>query len=96
MYQHQIIIKYIITQFQTSEEGIYLKALAHNNKIHDNTITNAKSNGILINTGAHDNTFSSNTIINATKFGINVAPDSNNNNNTFENNKLINAKVAGQ
>jgi mannuronan 5-epimerase len=78
-----------------SGEGIYLKALAHNNKIHDNTITNAKSNGILINTGAHDNTFSSNTIINATKFGINVAPDSNNN-NTFENNKLINAKVAGQ
>jgi mannuronan 5-epimerase len=79
-----------------SGEGIYLKALAHNNKIHDNTITNAKSNGILINTGAHDNTFSSNTIINATNFGINVAPDSNNNNNTFENNKLINAKVAGQ
>jgi mannuronan 5-epimerase len=78
-----------------SEEGIYLKALAHNNKIYDNTITNAKSNGILINTGAHDNTFSSNTIINATKFGINVAPDSNNN-NTFENNRLINAKVAGQ
>jgi len=29
------------------------------------------------------------------QFGINVAPDSNNN-NTFENNKLINAKVAGQ
>ena len=79
-----------------SEEGIYLKALAHNNKIYDNTITNAKSNGILINTGAHDNTFSSNTIINATKFGINVAPDSNNNNNIFENNKLINAKVVGQ
>jgi poly(beta-D-mannuronate) C5 epimerase len=77
------------------EEGIYLKAEAANNKIHDNTITNAKSNGILVNTGAHDNTFSSNTIINATKFGINVAPDSNNN-NTFENNKLINAKVAGQ
>jgi mannuronan 5-epimerase len=79
-----------------SGEGIYLKALAHNNKIHDNTIKNAKSNGILINTGAHDNTFSSNTIINATKFGINVDPDSTNNNNTFENNKLINAKVAGQ
>jgi mannuronan 5-epimerase len=77
------------------EEGIYLKAEAANNKIHDNTITNAKSNGILVNTGAHDNTFSSNTIINATKFGINVAPDSNNN-NTFENNKLINSKVAGQ
>jgi poly(beta-D-mannuronate) C5 epimerase len=77
-----------------SIDGIYVKAEAANNKIHDNTITNAKSNGILINTGAHDNTFSSNTIINATKFGINVAPDSNN--NTFENNKLINSKVAGQ
>ena len=79
-----------------SIDGIYVKAEAANNKIYDNTITNAKSNGILINTGAHDNTFSSNTIINAIKFGINVAPDSNNNNNTFENNKLINAKVAGQ
>jgi mannuronan 5-epimerase len=75
--------------------GIYLKAESSNNKVYDNTITNSKSNGILVNTGAHDNTFSSNTIINATKFGINVAPDSNNN-NTFENNKLINAKVAGQ
>jgi poly(beta-D-mannuronate) C5 epimerase len=75
--------------------GIYLKAESSNNKVYDNTITNSKSNGILVNTGAHDNTFSSNKIINATKFGINVAPDSNNN-NTFENNKLINAKVAGQ
>jgi mannuronan 5-epimerase len=79
-----------------SAEGIYLKAEAANNKIHDNSITNPKSNGILINTGAHDNTFISNTIINATKFGINVAPDSTNNNNTFENNKLINSKVTGQ
>jgi parallel beta-helix repeat protein len=72
-----------------------LKAESSNNKVYDNTITNSKSNGILVNTVAHDNTFISNTIINATKFGINVAPDSNNN-NTFENNKLINAKVAGQ
>jgi mannuronan 5-epimerase len=79
------------------QEGIYLKAEAANNKIYDNTITNAKSNGILVNTGAHDNTFSSNTIINATKFGINVDEDSDSeNNNTFENNKLINSKVAGQ
>ena len=60
-----------------------------------NTIINATSNAILINTGAFDNRVSSNTIINATKFGINVE-DSDSVSNRFENNKLINSKVAGQ
>ena len=76
--------------------GIYLKADSSNNNVYDNTIINSTSNGILVNTGSSDNTFSSNTIINATEFGINVDEDSVNNNNRFENNKLINSKVAGQ
>ncbi|MDQ3868207.1 MAG: right-handed parallel beta-helix repeat-containing protein [Thermoproteota archaeon] len=78
------------------ENGIYLKADSSNNNVYDNTIINSTSNGILVNTGSSDNTFSSNTIINATEFGINVDEDSVNNNNRFENNKLINSKVAGQ
>jgi hypothetical protein len=40
--------------------------------------------------------FSSYTIINATDLGINVAPDSNNNNNTFEDNNLITSRVAAR
>ena len=47
----------------------------------------------LVNTGASDNTFTSNTIINATELGINVE-DSDSVNNRFENNNLINSKVA--
>ena len=73
--------------------GIYLKAGSSNNKIYHNTIINATSNGILVNTGASDNTFTSNTIINATGLGINVE-DSDSVNNRFENNNLINSKVA--
>jgi len=77
-----------------SIDGIYLKSESSKNNIYDNTIINSTSNGILVNTGASDNTFSSNTIINATEFGINVEdPDSVN--NRFENNNLINSKVAG-
>jgi mannuronan 5-epimerase len=78
-----------------SGDGIYLKAESSNNKIYDNNIINATSNGILVNTGASDNTFTSNTIINATELGINVDEDSADN-NIFENNKLINSKVARQ
>jgi mannuronan 5-epimerase len=77
------------------KNGIYLRDESSNNKIYDNTIINATSNAILINTGASDNRVSSNTIINATKFGINVE-DSDSVSNRFENNKLINSKVAGQ
>jgi poly(beta-D-mannuronate) C5 epimerase len=77
------------------KNGIYLRDESSNNKIYDNTIINVTSNAILINTGASDNTASSNTIINATKFGINVE-DSDSVSNRFENNKLINSKVAGQ
>ena len=76
-----------------SGDGIYLKAESSNNKIYHNTIINATSNGILVNTGASDNTFTSNTIINATGLGINVDEGSVNN-NKFENNNLINSKVA--
>jgi mannuronan 5-epimerase len=76
-----------------SGDGIYLKSESSKNNIYDNTIINATSNGILVNTGASDNTFSSNTIINATELGINVE-DSDSVNNKFENNNLINAKVA--
>ena len=76
---------------------IYLKAGSSNNKIYHNTIINATLNGILVNTGASDNTFTSNTIINATELGINVDEDAEDSaNNTFENNKLINSRVAGQ
>ena len=78
-----------------SGDGIYLKAESSKNKIYHNTIINATSNGILVNTGASDNTFSSNTIINATEFGIDVE-DSDSVNNRFENNNLINSKVAGE
>jgi mannuronan 5-epimerase len=76
-----------------SGDGIYLKSESSKNNIYDNTIINATSNGILVNTGASDNTFSSNTIINATDLGINVE-DSDSVNNKFENNNLINSKVA--
>jgi parallel beta-helix repeat protein len=79
-----------------SGDGIYLKSESSKNNIYDNTIINATSNGILVNTGASDNTFSSNTIINATEFGINVDQDSDSVNNRFENNNLINSKVAGE
>jgi mannuronan 5-epimerase len=75
--------------------GIYLKAESSKNNVYDNTIINATSNGILVNTGSSDNTFSSNTIINATEFGIDVE-DSDSVNNRFENNNLINSKVAGE
>jgi mannuronan 5-epimerase len=77
------------------ENGIYLKHDASNNKIYYNTIMNTTSNGIFVNIGSSDNTFSSNTIINATKFGINVE-GSDSENNTFDNNNLINSKVAEQ
>jgi hypothetical protein len=48
---------------------------------------------ILVNTGASDNTFTSNTIVNATELGINIE-DKDSVNNRFENNNLINSKVA--
>ena len=38
----------------------------------------------------------SNTIINSAEFGINVASDSDSVNNRFDNNKLMNSKVAGE
>ncbi len=72
--------------------GIYLRSESSNNDIYNNTIRNTE-NGALINTGASDNRFYANTIVNATAFGINNAEDAGSN-NTFTDNKLVNATVA--
>ena len=73
------------------KNGIHLQHDSSGNKIYNNTILNS-DNGILVETDTNDNTFQSNTIINAIEYGISVEDSKgSNNNNIFEDNKLINS-----
>ena len=84
-----------------SVAGLYLKAGSTNNTLHDNIIMNSKR-GILVNQGSSDNIFYRNTVMsNSTQFAISLDNDddygkiaerndnSNADNNTFVENKLV-------
>ena len=84
-----------------SVAGLYLKAGSTSNTLHDNIIMNSKR-GILVNQGSSDNIFYRNTVMsNSTQFAISLENDddfgkiadrndnSNADNNTFVENKLI-------
>jgi mannuronan 5-epimerase len=84
-----------------SVAGLYLKAGSTNNTLHDNIIINSKR-GILVNNGSSDNIFYRNTVMsNSTQFAISLNNDddygkiaerndnSNADNNTFVENKLV-------
>ena len=84
-----------------SVAGLYLKAGSTNNSVHDNKIMNSKR-GILVNNGSSDNIFYRNTVMsNSTQFAISLDNDdeygkiaerndnSNADNNTFVENKLV-------
>jgi parallel beta-helix repeat protein len=82
-----------------SGSGIDIDEDSSGNVVYNNTIINIPdpSNALSIEEGsAERNTIYSNTLINATDLGINVDEDADSANNRFENNKLINSKVAGQ
>jgi mannuronan 5-epimerase len=70
--------------------GIHLQHDSSKNKIYNNTILNSNS-GILVEIDTHDNNFQSNTIINAIEYGISVEDSNEDDNNIFEDNKLINS-----
>ena len=82
-----------------SGSGIDIDEDSFENVVYNNTIINIPdpSDALSIEEGsAERNTIYSNTLINATDLGINVDEDADSANNRFENNKLINSKVAGQ
>jgi len=82
-----------------SGSGIDIDEDSSENVVYNNTIINIPdpSDALSIEEGsAERNTIYSNTLINATDLGINVDEDADSANNRFENNKLINSKVAGQ
>src|SRR5215216_2840544 len=81
-----------------SGSGIDIDEDSSENVVYNNTIINIPdpSDALSIEEGlAERNTIYSNTLINATDLGINVDEDGDSANNRFENNKLINSKVAG-
>jgi mannuronan 5-epimerase len=70
-----------------------LVSQSNNNQIYNNTISDSQS-GINVVFSSSGNTFYSNIIKNSSSYGIYSDPSSNNSNNTFNNNQLINSPSA--